>query len=137
MKWIPAYVGLGSNLQDPPRQVRKALAALAKLPSTRLVCQSALFGSRPMGPVAQADFCNAAAGLLTQLDAEALLVYGDERRSTDVLRLPHPGIAERHFVLRPLSDFAPDLVVPGVGRVADLAAKVSSADLWVIDGAEA
>ena len=165
MKWIPAYVGLGSNLQDPPRQVRSALAALAKLPSTRLVCQSALYGSRPMGPVAQADFCNAAAGLLTQLDAAALLaalralelslgrepvrerwgprvidldllVYGDERSSMDALTLPHPGIAERNFVLRPLCDFAPDLVVPGVGRVSDLAAKVSTADLWVIDGAE-
>lgn len=164
MKWIPAYVGLGSNLQDPPRQVRAALAALAKLPATRLVCQSALYGSRPMGPVAQADFCNAAAGLLTQLDADALLaalralevtlgreparerwgprvidldllVYGNERRSSATLTLPHPGIAERSFVLRPLSEFAPELVVPGVGRVADLAAKLPSTDLWIIDGA--
>ncbi len=163
MKWMPAYVGLGSNLQDPPQQLRQAFAALATLPSTRLVYQSSLYGSRPMGPVAQADFCNAAAGLLTQLDADALLaalraledslgrapaharwgprvidldllVYGNERRSSAALSLPHPGIAERSFVLRPLCEFAPDLIVPGVGRVADLTAKVSSADLWVIDG---
>lgn len=164
MKWIPAYVGLGSNLQDPPRQVRQALAALATLPGTRLVCQSALYGSRPFGPVAQADFCNAAAGLLTQLHADALLaalrtlevalgreparerwgprvidldllVFGNERRTGAALTLPHPGIAERSFVLRPLRDFAPDLIVPGVGRVADLAAKLSSDDPWVIDAA--
>ena len=164
MKWIPAYVGLGSNLQDPPRQLRKALAALATVPSTRLVCQSALYGSRPMGPVAQPDFCNAAAGLLTQLDADSLLgalralegslgreparerwgprvidldllAYGGERRSGAALTLPHPGIAERSFVLRPLCDFAPNLVVPGVGRVADLAARLSADGLWVIDAA--
>ena len=162
MRWIPAYVGLGSNLQDPPRQVRRALDALATLPSTLLVCQSAHYGSRPMGPVAQADFCNAAAGLLTQLDADALLsalraleislgreparerwgprvidldllVYGNEQRSSAALTLPHPGIAERSFVVRPLCDIAPELVVPGLGRVADLAAKLPADDLWVIE----
>jgi 2-amino-4-hydroxy-6-hydroxymethyldihydropteridine diphosphokinase len=128
MRWIPAYVGLGSNLQDPPRQVGTALAALADLPATRLVCRSRLYGSRPLGPVAQADFCNAAAGLLTQLDADALLaalraletalgrepvrerwgprvidldllIYGDERRDSAALTLPHPGVPERSFVL--------------------------------------
>jgi 2-amino-4-hydroxy-6-hydroxymethyldihydropteridine diphosphokinase len=64
-----------------------------------------------------------------------LLVYGSERRSSAALTLPHPGIAERSFVLRPLCDFAPDLIVPGVGRVADLAAKLPAADLWAIEPA--
>ena len=164
MRWIPAYVGLGSNLQDPPRQVRAALAALAQLPGTKLVCQSRLYGSRPFGPVAQADFCNAVAGLLTQLEAPALLaalraleaahgrepacerwgprvidldllVYGNECCASGSLTLPHPGIAERSFVLRPWCDFAPDLMVPGLGSVAELAARLPADDLWVIDSA--
>jgi 2-amino-4-hydroxy-6-hydroxymethyldihydropteridine diphosphokinase len=109
--------------------------------------------------VAQADFCNAAAGLLTQLDADALLaalraletalgrepvrerwgprvidldllIYGDERRDSAALTLPHPGVPERSFVLQPLCDFAPDLMVPGLGRVADLAAKLPAGGLW-------
>ena len=117
-----------------------------------------------MGPVAQADFCNAAAGLLTQLDADALLaalralelslgreparerwgprvidldllVYGNERCQSAALTLPHPGIAERSFVVRPLCDYAAELVVPGLGRVADLAAKLPADDLWVIEAA--
>jgi 2-amino-4-hydroxy-6-hydroxymethyldihydropteridine diphosphokinase len=161
MNWIPAYVGLGSNLHDPPQQLRRALAALATLPATRLVCQSPLYGSRPFGPVPQPDFCNAAAGLLTQLDAPALLaelraleqqlgrtpgavrwgprvidldllVYGSERRSAAALTLPHPGIAERSFVLRPLCDIAPDLMVPGLGTVAALAAGMAITDLWAM-----
>ena len=160
MNWIPAYIGLGSNLQDPPRQVRRALEALADLPSTRLVLRSSLYGSKPFGPVVQADFCNAVAGLLTRLAAADLwgalrsleqqlgrepaperwgprlidldlLVYGSERRSDPALTLPHPGIAERNFVLRPLCDIAPDLMVPGLGRVAHLASSVSAAGLWV------
>lgn len=161
MNWIPAYVGLGSNLHDPPQQLRRALAALAALPATRLVCQSPLYGSRPFGPVLQPDFCNAAAGLLTRLEAPALLaelrvleqqlgrtpsaerwgprvidldllVYGSERRGDAALTLPHPGIAERSFVLRPLRDIAPDLMVPGLGTVAMLAASISMTDLWVM-----
>jgi len=161
MNWIPAYVGLGSNLHDPPRQLRRALAALATLPATRLVRQSPLYGSRPFGPVSQPDFCNAAAGLLTQLEAPTLLaelraleqqlgrtpgaerwgprvidldllVYGNERRSDAALTLPHPGIAERSFVLRPLGDIAPDLMVPGLGTVAVLAAGIAMTDLWAM-----
>ena len=91
-------------------------------------------------------FVNAAAGLLTQLSPEDLLeslrllerelgrepprerwgprvidldllVVGTERRDGEALKLPHPGIAQRDFVLYPLADMAPDLEVPGVGRV--------------------
>ena len=158
---FPAYVGLGSNLQDPVAQVRAAFDALAGLPRTRLVGRSSLFGSRPMGPVIQPDFCNAVAGLLTELDAATLLeslraieqrcgrmrhverwgprvidldllVYGEECRADAQLTLPHPGLAERNFVLQPLCEIAPDLLVPGVGRVAALAARLSADGLWRI-----
>ena len=152
--WQPAYIGVGSNLQDPRAQVLEALARLGQLPQTRLVLTSRLYRSRPFGKADQPEFVNAAAGLLTQLDALALfqnlhaielamgrpeshehwgpriidldlLVYGRERRSEPALTLPHPGIVERNFVLYPLAEIAPDLDVPGLGRVADLAAAVT------------
>lgn len=161
MRWFPAYVGIGSNLREPAAQVEAAFAALAALPRTRLVRRSSLYGSRPMGPVAQPDFCNAVAGLLTELDADALfaqlravelrlgrepprerwgprvidldlLVYADLCRSEPALTLPHPGIALRNFVLQPLCEVAPDLLVPGLGRVASLAAQLSADGLWKI-----
>ena len=69
---FPAYVGIGSNLRDPVHQVRAAGLALADLPHTLLVSRSSLYGSRPLGPANQPDFCNAVAGILTELDAVAL-----------------------------------------------------------------
>jgi 2-amino-4-hydroxy-6-hydroxymethyldihydropteridine diphosphokinase len=146
--WVPAYVGVGSNLGDPVARVRAAFDSLAKLPQTRLIATSRLYRTAPFGPVEQGDFINAVAGLLTQLDAlellrqiraiEAaagrvrgerwgprtldldLLVFGDQRIDTPALTVPHPGIAERVFVLAPLEDIAPTLDVPGVGRVEEL-----------------
>jgi 2-amino-4-hydroxy-6-hydroxymethyldihydropteridine diphosphokinase len=161
-RWRPAYVGLGSNLEDPEHQVLEAWARLARLPQTRAVVRSPLYGSRPLGPVAQPDFVNAVAGLLTRLEPEALLqallgtevaigrrrdgprwgprridldllVLGRERRSGAALTLPHAGIVERNFVLYPLADIAPDLEVPGLGRVCELKARVASEGLWRIE----
>src|SRR5262249_1779310 len=134
---------------------------LARLTGTLLVLRSSLYRSNPMGPIPQPDFCNAVAGLLTELDARSLfgelrrtetqmgreparvrwgprvivldlLVYGSERRSEADLAVPHPGIADRNFVLQPLAEIAPDLYVPGLGRAATLAARVSTEGLWKI-----
>jgi len=146
--WIPAYIGVGSNLGDSLARVEAAFEALARVPQTRLIARSRLYRTRPFGPVAQDDFINAVAGVLTQRsagellqalrDIEAaagrlraerwgprtldldLLVYGDRRIAEPDLLVPHPGIAERGFVLRPLNDVAPTLDVPGVGRVDEL-----------------
>jgi 2-amino-4-hydroxy-6-hydroxymethyldihydropteridine diphosphokinase len=160
-RWQPAYIGVGSNLQDPRRQVSTASARLADLPRTRLVLTSRLYASRPFGPVSQPDFVNAVAGLLTQLDPEELLrelralesamgrtaprerwgpriidldllALGSERRSLPSLTLPHPGIVERNFVLYPLSDIAPDLELPGMGRVAELKRRVTNDGLTLV-----
>lgn len=153
-RWLPAYIGIGSNLDDPRAQVTRALDALSRLPDTRLVCRSPFYETPPFGEVVQPAFVNAAAGLLTQLSPEDLLaamralekvlgrepprerwgpriidldllVVGGERRATEILKLPHPGIAERDFVLYPLAEIAPDLDVPGLGRVAHLRERVA------------
>lgn len=152
-RWLPAYVGIGSNLSDPQAQVQRAFEALARLPDTSLVSRSPLYRTPPFGDVMQPAFINAAAGLLTQLSPEELLaglralektlgrepprerwgpraidldllVVGRETRDTETLKLPHPGIAERDFVLYPLADIARDLDVPGLGPVSRLRDRV-------------
>ena len=127
-RWFPAYVALGSNLDDPPAQVERAFTALAGLRGSHLVARSSLYRSLPFGPVAQPDFINAVAGMLTTLDAAAmlaelkaledrlgrerpvvrwgprridldLLVHGTTRIDEPQIKVPHPGIAVRAFVL--------------------------------------
>ncbi len=157
--WHPAYLGVGSNLNDPRAQVLNAIEQLRTLPDTRVVAISKLYGSKPFGPVKQADFVNAVVGLLTRLDPLALLqgakaieralgrpekyerwgpriidldvlVYGREKRSDTTLTIPHPGIVERNWVLYPLADIAPSLDIPGVGRVAELKGNIAPEGLW-------
>jgi 2-amino-4-hydroxy-6-hydroxymethyldihydropteridine diphosphokinase len=161
VSWQPAYIGVGSNLEDPRAQVLAALTRLAQLPRSRLVLASKLYRSRPFGPVAQPDFVNAVAGILTQLEPETLmkelhaiesamgrpaehehwgpriidldlLAQGRERRAEPHLTLPHPGIVGRNFVLYPLAEIAPDLELPGLGRVADLAAAVTAEGITLL-----
>ena len=71
--WYPAYIGLGSNLQGPVRQLEASFGALARIKDTRLIRQSSLYRSAPFGGVEQPDFVNAVASLLTQLSAQELL----------------------------------------------------------------
>jgi 2-amino-4-hydroxy-6-hydroxymethyldihydropteridine diphosphokinase len=159
--WQPAYIGLGSNLSDPAQQVRQALHGLTGLPQTLCVAVSRLYGSRPMGPVTQPDFVNAVAGLVTQLPPLELLrqlhklegaagrpavhehwgprvidldllVFGREQCTGAELVLPHPGVVGRNFVLYPLADIAPDLDVPGRGRVRELLSRVCADGVWAL-----
>ncbi len=144
-----AYIGLGSNLDDPSSQILRAFDLLASIPTTRLVRRSSLYLSAPFGPVKQPSFVNAVALLDTRLDSRALLrslqdiedsqgrergsrwgprvldldllVHGNREIDESKLTVPHPGIAERNFVLLPLREIAPELVIPGLGRVADIA----------------
>ena len=149
-----AFVALGANLGDPARQIEEALAELSGLPETRLVSRSASYLSRPVGHAAQPDYVNAVARLRTALPPRALLAalldierrHGRERtfrnapRTLDLdillydslvmdapgLHLPHPRLHERAFVLVPLAEIAPDALVPGRGKVADLLGRVDS-----------
>jgi len=147
--WYPAYIGLGSNLQKPAQQIEEALGLVAEIPDTRLVAVSSLYRSAPFGGVEQPDFVNAVASMMTQLvplellarlqDVENrqgrdrdearwgprvldldLLVYSAQTIDEPDLSVPHPGIGERNFVLLPLGEIAPDLVIPGLGRVASI-----------------
>jgi 2-amino-4-hydroxy-6-hydroxymethyldihydropteridine diphosphokinase len=146
--WRPAYVAIGSNLNHPRERVLEACERIRALPATRLEMRSRLYLTRPLGPQDQADFINAAAGLLTQMGARELLaaLLGIERemgrirgerwgpRLIDLdlvwmvgppieepgITLPHPGVSTRNFVLYPLDDIAPALDIPGHGRVREL-----------------
>ncbi len=147
-----AYIGVGSNLDGPEGQVRLAIAELGLLPASRLLAVSPLYLTSPLGPVDQPDFVNAVAVLATRLVPRALLaalqgieqVHGrrpDGRRwgprplDLDILllgealieepglKVPHPEMASRAFVLVPLADIAPaELHIPGLGALADLLA---------------
>jgi 2-amino-4-hydroxy-6-hydroxymethyldihydropteridine diphosphokinase len=144
--WWPAYIGLGSNLQGPAGQLDSAFDLLAAIPETRLIKRSSLYRSSPFGGIEQPDFVNAAAAMLTRLPARQLLselqaietrrgrerdgvhwgprvldldllVYADQAIDDAGLTVPHPGIAERNFVLLPLREVAPGLVITGLGRI--------------------
>jgi len=145
----PAYVGIGSNLNGPEEQVERAIDALSRIPGSELGARSSMYQSAPFGPVDQPDFVNAVVRLETNLDAPSLLhhlqqiessqgrirgerwgprvidldllVLGDMIVDQEDLNVPHPGIAERNFVLLPLQEIAHDLVIPGLGRVDEIA----------------
>jgi 2-amino-4-hydroxy-6-hydroxymethyldihydropteridine diphosphokinase len=144
------YVGLGSNLDGPSEQIRRAFDELAIMPDSRLQAKSHLYKSRPLGPQDQPDFINAVAMLTTGLGPLELLhclrgleerhgrrrvtevhwgarsldldilVYGDIRLQTPELTIPHPRMHTRSFVLYPLAEIAPALVIPVHGPVRSL-----------------
>ena len=135
-----AFVGLGSNLDNPVRQVESALGELDTLPQTRLLKRSSLYRTAPVGYADQPDFINAVAQLETELAAERLLeelqaiesrhgrvrtfpnaprtldldllLFGEVVLQSERLTLPHPRMHERSFVLDPLREIAPDLKIP-------------------------
>jgi 2-amino-4-hydroxy-6-hydroxymethyldihydropteridine diphosphokinase len=146
--WRPAYVGIGSNLNEPQARVHEAFGHLEALRATSCMLRSRLYRTRPMGPQDQPEYVNAAAGLLTQLTARELLaaLLGIEKsmgrnrqerwgpRVIDLdliwmpgeiidepgLTVPHPGVSTRNFVLYPLADIAPSIAIPGHGKVSEL-----------------
>ena len=147
--WHSAFIGLGSNLNGPGRQVEAAFDLIDELPDTELTARSSLYRSAPLGGIEQPDFVNAVASVLTMLGPAELLaqlkrieracgregggprwgprvldldllIYADRVIDEPDLIVPHPGIGERNFVLLPLRELVPDLVVPGLGRVSDI-----------------
>lgn len=155
------YIGLGSNLQQPAIQLIQAFGELDLIPQTRLVSRSGLYSSPPMGPKNQPNYVNAVARLESGLDPHALLrrlqdieqahrrervqrwgprtldldllLYGQTAIDTPELRVPHPGLRHRSFVLYPLYEISPGLGIPGQGRLSDLVAACPQAGLQRLD----
>lgn len=155
---VTAYIGLGSNLEDPAAQIAAAIDLLAALPDSTLRAVSRFYRNPPMGPQDQPDYVNAVVALDTRLTPRALLdkmqaveraqgrersalrwgprtidldllVYGDVVLDEDHLQVPHPGIAERAFVLVPLAEIAPQLAIPGHGALSSLLAAIDRASV--------
>ena len=157
-----AYVGLGSNLQQPLHQLLKAFDALSTVPRTQMLARSSLYRSAPVGKTDQPDFVNAVAALRTglapgellqallQLEAQQgrvrsepnaprtldldLLLFDAQIIHQPGLDVPHPRMHERAFVLMPLAELDPKLIIPGRGAVAELLARVAGQDVIRIDG---
>jgi 2-amino-4-hydroxy-6-hydroxymethyldihydropteridine diphosphokinase len=158
MNFVPCYIGLGSNLENPQRQVVTAIQEIEQLPRTQNIRSSSLYSSPPMGPRDQPDYINAVVAIDTAIGAEELLhrllaieqshgrireerrwtartldldllLYGQEIIETALLTTPHPGIAHRNFVLYPLQEIAPRLNIPRLGPVAQLIAGCERGDL--------
>jgi 2-amino-4-hydroxy-6-hydroxymethyldihydropteridine diphosphokinase len=159
---VRAWVGLGSNLDNPVEQLQRALRALGRLPRTRLLRHSRLYRSAPWGIADQPAFVNAVAELDTGLEARELLdalhgiereqgrrrdgsrwgprtldldllTYDDRQSSEQGMVLPHPHIAERSFVLVPLAELQADLAIAGIGVVRELLAHLDARDCVAID----
>jgi 2-amino-4-hydroxy-6-hydroxymethyldihydropteridine diphosphokinase len=148
---VRAYVGLGANLGDRERTLRRALELLAAGEGIEVVAVSSIRETEPWGLEEQPRFLNAAAALETELPPSALLdrlldvertlgrtrdgprygprtidldllVYGAETVAEPGLRVPHPRLHERRFALEPLAELDPGLVIPGRGPVGELLA---------------
>jgi 2-amino-4-hydroxy-6-hydroxymethyldihydropteridine diphosphokinase len=151
-----AYVGLGANLGDRSAMLRTAIEQLRREPDVTLVAVSSVRETDPVGFLDQPRFLNAAAALDTELSARELLdrllgierrlgrtregprfgprtidldllLYGDQRLDEPDLEVPHPRLHERLFVLEPLFELDPGLVVPGRGTVSALIAGIQLA----------
>lgn len=154
-KFNSCYIGLGSNLESPIKQINKALTALNELPKSQLIVHSSLYLSKPMGPKDQNDFINAVANLSTQLAPIELLdclqqieleqgrelceenwgprtldldilLYANQVINHPRLRIPHYGMKEREFVLIPLNEIAPELKLPDNSRVSLYANQINT-----------
>lgn len=158
-----AFVGLGSNMLDPCAQLNRALEDINALPKTRLLAQSSLYRSAPVGYLDQPDFVNAVAKLATRLSPHDLLqsllnierqhgrertfrnaprtldldvlLYDDVQMHEHGLTLPHPQMHLRAFVLQPLLELAPNIEIPGIGQAARVLLACSDQVLVRLDDA--
>ena len=159
---IPSYIGLGSNLDEPVHQVQSVIDSLGYVPSSHLEKCSSLYRNPPMGPPDQPDYVNAVVRLRTCLDPQTLLkelqaiersqgrvrngkrwgpriidldllIYGDEIIDEPGLHVPHPGLPERAFVLIPLSEIDPQILIPGRATLDELLLHIDHSDVIRIE----
>ena len=156
-----AIIALGSNLQNPARQIRAALVAIAAHPQIELERTSSFYITEPVGYDDQPDFVNAVCAVSTDLSGVDLLAalnqieadFGRERtfrnapRTLDLdiidynhqssdnphLTLPHPRAHERSFVMKPLAEILPHFEVGQYGNAADIAAQLADDGIWLLN----
>lgn len=155
-----AYIGLGSNLADPAKQIQSAVKQVAATESSAITALSSLYFSRPMGPQDQPDYMNAVLALTTDLAPLALLdalqaienkagrvrkdnrwgprildldilLYDQQVINTERLIVPHYGMKTREFVLLPLVEIAPSLTLPCGDKVSQLSQQIESNGLKI------
>ncbi len=158
---VRVYIGLGSNIDGPAAQIRSGFSALANIKRVHLVAQSSLYKSAPLGPANQPHYINAVAALDTEQSPYELLaelqdielrhgrvrglrwgprtldldivLYGQTASDDPRLTLPHPGLAQRNFVLYPLKELvSDDFHLPGLGFINDVLARCPDGELSVI-----
>lgn len=142
-----AYIGIGSNLGGPLENCRRSIALLNDLPETKVLARSPFYKTEPEGIAEQNWFINAVVKISTDLKPEELLdsllqiesamgrvrkekwgpriidldilLYEDRIIKTEALKIPHPEMAKRRFVLQPLSELAPNIVHPELGKTIE------------------
>jgi 2-amino-4-hydroxy-6-hydroxymethyldihydropteridine diphosphokinase len=142
------YIGLGSNIDSPREQLERAFSEITALPQTELIARSACYRTPAWGITDQPDFINAVVKIKTMLAAPVLLdallaieqahqrvrtlrngprsldcdilLYGTHQINTQSLTIPHPGLTSRAFVLAPLTELEPDLILPEGQAIKDL-----------------
>lgn len=154
------FVGIGSNLGEAKKQVETAISRLSKAAGIHLVRTASLYGSKPFGPIEQNDFVNTVVEiecaleplelleLLKQVEQELgrvrsvrwgpreidldILIFGTRELSSDHLSLPHPGISERAFVLVPLAELEPELILPHGVAIGDALRRLDKGSVWLL-----
>jgi 2-amino-4-hydroxy-6-hydroxymethyldihydropteridine diphosphokinase len=157
---VHAFIALGSNLDQPVKQLVDAMYALDGLPGTQVLRTSQMYANPPMGPQDQPDYVNAVALISTSLTPGALLqalkgleqsagrlstkawgarvldldilTYGEMTMNTPTLTIPHPGIAKRRFVLAPWHEIAPDTRLPDGRLIAELLSSAPEHPLHIV-----
>lgn len=154
---VKAWIGIGSNLCNPQKQVRDALQEIGEINGVHSVRHSSLYSNPPVGPQDQPDYVNAVALIETDLKPEALLdalqalenahqrkrerrwgartldldilMYGDETISTDRLSVPHPLCSERIFTVLPILELEPDAILPDGTKFSSLTDRFDTGEL--------
>ena len=152
-----AFIGLGSNLEEPRDQINTALSSLDDVSEIEVLKTSSFYQSKPLLGMTGPDYLNVVCKIETKLSALDLLskcqqienkqhrvreirwgsrtidldilLYGDEVISTKDLSVPHPEMIKRNFVLLPLFEIEPELELPGFGKLKELVRKVDSSSI--------
>ncbi len=156
---MKAWLGLGSNLQQPAIKLQQALTRLGEIDGVGILSKSSFYRTPPWGDENQDDFINAVVQIETNLGPTPLLyqlqsienvmgrqrsgrrwgprlididllLYGDKQCRSEELELPHPRMHERAFVLMPMFELDPMLEIPGYGAIAELLQQLDCSDIF-------